>query len=331
MGMFPYECIECGGGDYRCGRGEDCENYPNCEGGQFCWENESYVLHNGKWINTSYDGYGRHESDEGKIYVPTELYDNDEHVKICNSCILCGSCYRKNKDKYTNKCIKQTKGKYVAKKPDGSFKRKGPPYPANECCGQDKEGNDGLMYKSVKNKKGVCTWKKIAKKKSPKKKPAKKSPKKKPAKKSPKKKPTKKSPKKKPAKKSPKKEKKVVKNKSPKQDFLQILEEHRKNCERQGKYVEAEIAKNHLEELKLHEENRQEKKVGDRVTALLYMNSIAGFPDKISKKLVQRIENIESSIQVINKQIVNIDEILINSGLNWIGVQKFLRKNRYNY
>ncbi len=28
------------------------------------------------------------------------------------------------------------------------------------------------------------------------------------------------------------------------QDFLQILEEHRKNCEKQGKYVEAEIAKN---------------------------------------------------------------------------------------
>lgn len=26
--------------------------------------------------------------------------------------------------------------------------------------------------------------------------------------------------------------------------FRQILEEHRKNCERQGKYVEAEIAKN---------------------------------------------------------------------------------------
>ena len=41
------------------------------------------------------------------------------------------------------------------------------------------------------------------------------------------------------------------------QDFLQILEEHRKNCERQGKYVEADIAKNRLEELKLHEENRR--------------------------------------------------------------------------
>ena len=40
-------------------------------------------------------------------------------------------------------------------------------------------------------------------------------------------------------------------------DFLDILEEHRKNCERQGKYVEAEIAKNRLDELKLHEENRR--------------------------------------------------------------------------
>mmetsp|Transcript_15646 Transcript_15646/g.39711 ORF Transcript_15646/g.39711 Transcript_15646/m.39711 type:complete len:169 (+) Transcript_15646:515-1021(+) len=30
----------------------------------------------------------------------------------------------------------------------------------------------------------------------------------------------------------------------------QILEEHRRNCERQGKYVEAEIAKNRIEELR---------------------------------------------------------------------------------
>lgn len=34
-------------------------------------------------------------------------------------------------------------------------------------------------------------------------------------------------------------------------------QEHRRNCERQGKYVEAEIAKNRLDELKLHEENRR--------------------------------------------------------------------------
>lgn len=45
------------------------------------------------------------------------------------------------------------------------------------------------------------------------------------------------------------------------QDFLEILEEHRKNCERQGKYVEAEIAKNRLDELKLHEENRRRVRI----------------------------------------------------------------------
>jgi|SaaInlStandDraft_5_1057022.scaffolds.fasta_scaffold53925_3 hypothetical protein len=40
------------------------------------------------------------------------------------------------------------------------------------------------------------------------------------------------------------------------QDFLQILEEHRKNCESQGKYVEAEIAKNRIHELRKHEQQR---------------------------------------------------------------------------
>ena len=51
------------------------------------------------------------------------------------------------------------------------------------------------------------------------------------------------------------------------QGFLEILEEHRKNCERQGKYVEAEIAKNRLEELKLHEENRRREAMRSRQIA----------------------------------------------------------------
>lgn len=51
------------------------------------------------------------------------------------------------------------------------------------------------------------------------------------------------------------------------QDFLAILEEHRKNCEAQGKYVEAEIAKNRLEELKLHEENRRKEAMRSRQIA----------------------------------------------------------------
>lgn len=40
-------------------------------------------------------------------------------------------------------------------------------------------------------------------------------------------------------------------------DFLQILEEHRKNCEQQGKYVEAEVAKKRFDELRSHEANRR--------------------------------------------------------------------------
>lgn len=50
-------------------------------------------------------------------------------------------------------------------------------------------------------------------------------------------------------------------------DFLLILEEHRRNCERQGKYVEAEIAKNRLEELKVHEENRRREAMRSRQIA----------------------------------------------------------------
>lgn len=51
------------------------------------------------------------------------------------------------------------------------------------------------------------------------------------------------------------------------QDFLQILEEHRRNCEKQGKYVEAEIAKNRLEELKIHEDNRRKEAMRSRQIA----------------------------------------------------------------
>lgn len=47
----------------------------------------------------------------------------------------------------------------------------------------------------------------------------------------------------------------------------QILEEHRKNCERQGKYVEAEIAKNRLDELRQHEENRRREAMRSRQIA----------------------------------------------------------------
>jgi hypothetical protein len=34
------------------------------------------------------------------------------------------------------------------------------------------------------------------------------------------------------------------------EDFIAVLEEHRKTCEMEGKYVEAEMAKNRITELK---------------------------------------------------------------------------------
>merc|ERR1712167_318572 len=47
-------------------------------------------------------------------------------------------------------------------------------------------------------------------------------------------------------------------------DFLRILEEHRVECEKNGKYVEAEIAKKRLDELREHEENRQREAMKSR-------------------------------------------------------------------
>lgn len=50
-------------------------------------------------------------------------------------------------------------------------------------------------------------------------------------------------------------------------DFLEILEEHRKNCERLGKYVEAEIARKRMEELRAHEEARKREALRARQLA----------------------------------------------------------------
>jgi hypothetical protein len=39
--------------------------------------------------------------------------------------------------------------------------RPSPPFPANQCCGMRKLGNDGKMWDSTKNSNGVCTWKHV--------------------------------------------------------------------------------------------------------------------------------------------------------------------------
>lgn len=40
-------------------------------------------------------------------------------------------------------------------------------------------------------------------------------------------------------------------------DFILVLEDHRKTCESEGKYVEAEMAKNRVAELKFQDYNRR--------------------------------------------------------------------------
>jgi len=50
-------------------------------------------------------------------------------------------------------------------------------------------------------------------------------------------------------------------------EFVQILEEHKKTCEKEGKYIEADIAKKRLEELRQHEENRRQEGMRSRQIA----------------------------------------------------------------
>lgn len=60
MGLFPYNCDKCRGGDFRCGT-TYCQ--PCCKGGQTCWEEEMVMILTiqDKRIHLfgNYDGYGR--------------------------------------------------------------------------------------------------------------------------------------------------------------------------------------------------------------------------------------------------------------------------------
>lgn len=66
---------------------------------------------------------------------------------------LKGKRIASNKTQKTQKNQKTIKNKYKM--------RDSPPYPANENCNKIMIGNDGNEYKSVPNKNGICTWRKI--------------------------------------------------------------------------------------------------------------------------------------------------------------------------
>ena len=77
MGLFPYQCVVCRGGEYRCGR-KDKKCFCGGKGSQFCWE-EDVVLtltkKNTKLVlRDKYDGYG-------KIYINPELINLPHIIK----------------------------------------------------------------------------------------------------------------------------------------------------------------------------------------------------------------------------------------------------------
>ena len=53
-------------------------------------------------------------------------------------------------------------------------------------------------------------------------------------------------------------------------EFIEILDQHRKKCEKEGKYVEAEMAKNRINEIKAQEiqksrDNLRSKQLSERL------------------------------------------------------------------
>nr|QDY52077.1 hypothetical protein 3_56 [Mimiviridae sp. ChoanoV1] len=111
MGLFPYICTKCRGGDFRCGS-QHCEK-TNCKGSQCCWEEKMVlVLKKNKDVIVicgKYDGYGRMITDklipgrgwtwkefglklEKDGYLAINLNQYDGPVKN-NVEVYCNSCY----------------------------------------------------------------------------------------------------------------------------------------------------------------------------------------------------------------------------------------------
>jgi len=50
----------------------------------------------------------------------------------------------------TMQCTRQLSKKYQ--------QRPSPPFPANKCCGQTMQGNDGRLFESRPARNGICRW-----------------------------------------------------------------------------------------------------------------------------------------------------------------------------
>jgi len=62
----------------------------------------------------------------------------------------------RRRKRVANSCPRMKSAKYVG--------RPGPPYPAQQCQGQYKNGNDRKLYRSVRDSRGIYRWQKVVRK-----------------------------------------------------------------------------------------------------------------------------------------------------------------------
>jgi len=95
------------------------------------------------------------------------------------------------------------------------------------------------------------------------------------------------------------------------QDFLDVLEKHRLECEAQGKYEEAELAKTRLQQLRSHEENRRQEELRSQQLAErlgveeAHMKELQEFNEIWDKKVADfehHAANLQNTLAARHKQ-----------------------------
>eukprot|EP00825_Cyclidium_porcatum_P039713 TRINITY_DN4882_c0_g1_i1.p1 TRINITY_DN4882_c0_g1~~TRINITY_DN4882_c0_g1_i1.p1 ORF type:complete len:319 (-),score=88.16 TRINITY_DN4882_c0_g1_i1:372-1328(-) len=101
------------------------------------------------------------------------------------------------------------------------------------------------------------------------------------------------------------------------EQYIEILYDHQKNCEKQGKYVEAEITKRRLKELKIQLESSNKKEMKDRHFSernevekahLSEFNEFNQFWDQKMKEFEEEARKVEQ--QTIDKQNQEMNQFI---------------------
>ena len=87
MGLFPYDCPICGGGEERCGTNHDDDGSESdyvCTGGQSCWEHMVVYKEIGSncYEQGSYSGYGHLEGRKEIYTIDFKIYFDGWGISI---------------------------------------------------------------------------------------------------------------------------------------------------------------------------------------------------------------------------------------------------------